>query len=313
MPMKNLVALLRRPLALVVVLAAVTAVAAAGCGGGGTESRVAAPVSAQALSESAQASAEETSAEFTFSMTMTAPGFGEAVSFSGSGAFDSANETASMKFDMSSFAQLMDGLGGVVGGPDLGNADDWKIEIVQAGGIIYMKFPLLSSQIPGGKPWVKIDAAKAAKLQGFDLEQLKQFESNDPRELLKFLEAVGGEIETVGTEDIGGVTTTHYRGVIDLGKFAALFPPNKRDAAASMFDSLLQQSGLGAIPVDVWLDDEQRVRRFELFMSATQPGTNESFEATMTMDISGYGRDVQVELPPADQVADVSEFIPQTP
>jgi hypothetical protein len=300
----------RRPLLAVLVLAGVFAVLAAGCGGTG-ETLVAAPVSAQTLSESAKSSAAEESARFSFAMTMTAPGLGQELGFTGEGAFDKAADRSSMSFDMSSFAQLLGSglgaLGGSSGAPDLGDPDGWKIEVMQDGQIVYMRFPLIEERLPDGKSWVKIDAAQAARMQGFDLEQLKQIGSNDPRSLLQFLEAVAGQIETVGPEEVRGVPTTHYRATIDLRRYADLFPPEQREQAASIFDSLLAQTGLSTMPVDIWLDEKERVLKAELRMSAAQPGTANGFDATMSVELYDYGEPVDLDLPSADEVIDAAD------
>lgn len=66
------------------------------------------------------------------------------------------------------------------------------------------------------------------------------------------------------------------------------------------------QSGLGEIPVDVWLDESGLVRKLTMAFSSTQPGTSGSSDASMTFEIYDYGEDVAIELPPASQVVDAS-------
>jgi hypothetical protein len=300
---------LRRPLAAVLIVAGALAALAAGCGGTG-ETLVSVPVTAQTLSDSAKSSASESSARFSFAMTMAAPALGEELGFTGEGAFDTTSDRSSISFDMSSFAQLLGaGLGafGGSGAPDLGDPDGWKIDILQDGQVIYMRFPLIEERLPGGKSWIKIDAAQAARMQGFDLEQLKQIGSNDPRDLLQFLEAVAGTIETVGPDEVRGVPTTHYRATIDLRRYADLFPPDQREQAASLFDSLLAQTGLSTMPVDIWLDEEKRVLKAELRMSAAPPGSAGGFDATVAIELYDYGKPVELDLPPADDVVDAAD------
>lgn len=300
----------RLPIAACIALATVLAALAAGCGGGGT-ALVASPLNAQTLSESARSSAAESSARFSFVMSMTAPGFGGELGFTGDGAFDRTSDRATMSFDMSSFAQLLGaGLGalGGTGAPDFGDPDAWKIDILQDGQIVYIRFPLVAERLPGGKAWVKIDAAQAARTQGFDLEQLRQITENDPRDVLQFLEAVAGDVETVGPDEVRGVPAVRYRAAIDLRRYADLFPPQQRQEAASLLDSVVQQTGLETMPVDIWLDDQQRVLKLELQMSAVQPGSTESFEARITIEMYDYGKPVELDLPPADDVVDAAEL-----
>jgi hypothetical protein len=302
----------RRPLAAALVLAALVAALAVGCGAG-QEATIASPLTAQTLSQTAKRSANESSARFSFSMNMSAPGLGEDLGFTGEGAFDAAAERASLRFDMSAFAAVIGAGLGALGGDataDFGDPEAWKIELLQDGEVVYLRFPLLADQLPEGKSWVRVDVRKAAGLQGFDLGQLEQLGSNDPRELLKLLEAVAGELETVGGEEVRGAETTHYRGTIDLRRYAQLFPPDKREEAASMLDSIVAQAGLDAMPVDVWIDDDQRVRKVELSLSAAAPGTSESFDATVTIEMYDYGVAVDLDLPSPSDVVDASALVP---
>jgi hypothetical protein len=242
-------------------------------------------------------------------MEMTFPGATESFGFSGDGAFDSGADRASLSFDLSSFAGLLGGLfAGAAGedAPDFGDADAWKIEAVQDGTVMYLRFPAVSDELPDGKSWVRIDPTTMAEAQGFDFEQFEQFTSNDPRKMLDFLKAVSGEVETVGTEELRGVSTTHYRATVDLRNYERLVPAEDREELSSMFGELIEQSGVSEMPFDVWLDDAGLVRKLELTFSQTQPGTTDVAEASMAFELYDYGADVEIELPPASQVVDAS-------
>jgi len=293
-------------------LAALSLALVAGCGGSGGNTAVAGePISFQELAKSASSSSDATSGRFAFDMTMSFPGADEPFAFSGEGAFDARSKRASFSVDMSSLASLLGGLfAGMAGsstasGPDFDDPSAWKIEAVQDGTVSYVRFPALDEQLPNGKSWIRTDSRTAAG-QGFDVSQFDQLASNDPRELLDFLQGVSGEIETVGSEVLRGVKTTHYRATIDPLEYAKLAPAEKQQELQSLVEQMAGQSGLGEIPVDVWLDESGLVRKLTMAFSATQPGTSEQSNVSMTFELYDYGEAVDIALPPQSEVVDAS-------
>ena len=293
-------------------LAALSLAFVAGCGGSGGNTAVAGePISFQELAKSASSSSDATSGRFAFDMTMSFPGADEPFAFSGEGAFDARSKRASFSVDMSSLASLLGGLfAGMAGsstasGPDFDDPSAWKIEAVQDGTVSYVRFPALDEQLPNGKSWIRTDSRTAAG-QGFDVSQFDQLASNDPRELFDFLQGVSGEIETVGLEVLRGVKTTHYRATIDPLEYAKLAPAEKQQELQSLVEQMADQSGLGEIPVDVWLDESGLVRKLTMAFSATQPGTSEQSNVSMTFELYDYGEAVDIALPPQSEVVDAS-------
>jgi hypothetical protein len=283
----------------------------AGCGGGGTAAGTDEPISFEQLSRAATTSAEAATGRFSFSMEMTMPGAPKPFAFSGEGAFDASSNRAALSLDFSSFAELLGGLvAGLAGSsadvPDFDDESAWQIEAVQDGEVMYMRFPAVSSQLPAGKSWVRMDLGEAGKAQGFDFSELRDFTSNDPRKMLDFLRAASEQIETVGTEELRGVGTTHYRATVNLADYDKLAPASKREELRSMLGEMIEQTGLDEIPVDVWLDELGLVRRLDMSFTATQPGTTDSVQATMTFEVYDYGEVVDVELPPAAEVVDAA-------
>jgi hypothetical protein len=169
--------------------------------------------------------------------------------------------------------------------------------------IMYLKLGFLSTMIPGGKPWVKLDLAKAGKAAGIDLSQLMGGASQNPADSLALLRSEGDFTE-VGTETLGGVETTHYNGTIDLTKAAA--------ARGVSADVIKRLEGVGApsvFPADVWVDKSGYVRRFETSYDQTIDGSPMSMK--MRMDLSDYGTSVDVSPPPAADVFDATELASQ--
>jgi len=291
------------------ILAACAAVAA-GCGGGASSSAIQAePISFEKIAQSASTSADATSGRFSFDMSMTFPGADEQFSFSGTGAFDAASKRASFAVDMSAFAKLLGGFAAALGGgnasdlPDFDDPAGWKINVVQDGDVAYLWFPAIDAQLPSGKTWIRASESDA-KAGGVDVQELESFSSSDPRELLDALRSLSGDLETVGTEELRGVETTHYRAVVDpveLAKGAA----TAGQATDGLFDLLIARRGIGDVPVDVWIDANGLVRKVSMEVSASEQASPAG-AATVSFELWDYGERVAIDLPPASQVADAS-------
>jgi hypothetical protein len=291
---------LRKLLALLSLVGAV--VVLGGCGGAGALE----PVTLDELTQAASASAEAPSGRFDLSLEMTYTGLATPFQFTGKGAYDTAADRAALTFDLSAIVKLFGGLvGGQGAGADL-SPDAWRIEAIQDGTVVYMRFPAIADQLPAGKTWVRVDAEETARSAGIELSGLEQFTDEDPRALLDFLKAVSGEIEVVGSEELRGVTTTHYRATIDLRHYEQLVPPSRRKEVRDMLGDFVQQAGLTEMPFDVWLDDDGYVRKVETSFSASPEGVSGAAEASMVFELYDYGAEVGIVPPPAADVADVS-------
>jgi hypothetical protein len=294
-------------------LAALTALVASvvvGCGGTQTSDAVGGPVSFAQLSKAATASVDAGTGRFEFTMQMSFPGAGEPLSFKGTGAFDSSAKRSSLELDLSSFAKLLGGAfaGGASDAPSFDDPALWRVEVVQDGVVMYMRFPALAGQLPAGTSWVRADLRQLGQAKGFDLEQLQELTGSDPRKMLDYLRAVSGDIETVGVEQLRGVETTHYHATVDLLRYEKLVPAAKRKELKTLLGDVVEQSGLRELPVDVWLDGFGLVRKLQMRFSATQPGLTEPAEAALGFELYDYGKRIVIELPPASDVVDISSL-----
>jgi hypothetical protein len=295
----------------VAVLAA-CALAAAGCGGGTSSSGVVGdPISFQELARSATTSADATSGRFSFDMSLSFPGADEPFALSGEGAFDTASERASFAVDMSSFAKLLGGFVAGLGGanasdlPDFDDPDGWKIEVIQDGPDGYVRFPAIDDQLPAGKTWIR-GGQSDVNAGGFDFQELESFTKSDPRKLLEALRSVSGDVETVGTEELHGVQTTHYRAVVDPAELAKGAAAGGQGGTADALVDQLAVRSAGDVPLDVWIDADGLVRRLSLELSSAKAETSQSSDVSISFELWDYGDVVEIELPPASQVADAS-------
>lgn len=300
-PMHTPVVTVRRLLALLSILT--LALVAAGCGA----NTAAIGPDLTSFASAANASAASDTGRFELEAKITLPGTDKGFGFSASGGFDTPNQRAQMSLDLSSLAQLLAGFGQSLGGSSSGDLPSdpgsWRLEVIQNGDTVYVRTPLLDGKLPAGKTWVEGKAKDLATQGGSQLGQFGSLAGTDPRDAFAYLKAVSGSIETVGGESVRGVDTTHYRATIDPAKIESMLPAEQRQGLGSL-DGLLGQAGLGAIPLDVWIDAEQRVRKLEL--SLALGSGDQAAGAHLTMELYDYGQPLDVSLPPAGQVVDAA-------
>lgn len=294
---------------LVPVLAAL-ALAACGGGGNGGGDGAAVPTGGDSADSVLAAAATNASgagsSKVAFTITVQVPQQEGPITLSGDGAFDYETQQGELTYD---FGDLF-----AASGQSLPGADE-PIEIILDGTVVYMKFGLLSSVLPGAKPWIKFDVESLASQEGIDLSQFESINQGDPSQILEYLRAAGS-VEEVGTEEVRGVETTRYKGVIDLDQAVELAPADVRDQVRQSIDQLKEQTGLTELPVEVWVDGDGLPARiqysFEGSIAAAATGTDtEGFTTIFTMELYDWGTEVTVEPPPASEVTDISELTAQ--
>jgi len=266
---------------LVLALVVLAALAASACGG---SEPTAEQLSPDAVVLAASKTNETGSYNADVSGTMEIAG--QSIDMSGTGAFDAAKQRGQMSYSMN--------LNGV----------DVDMEMVFAYPVIYMELPPESGQLPAGKKWIKMDLEKLGQEAGLNLDQMMGAGQTDPSQGLDFLRGVTG-VQAVGEEEVRGVSTTHYKGVVDLATLGKEHPEMQ-----SSIDQLVQQSGISRVPVEVWIDDDGFVRRMKQTLEGT--GSGLPMNMTMTTDLFDFGTDVSVKEPPADEVVDFSELTGQS-
>ena len=218
----------------------------AACGGGGGESAPTTPDGGTAVLASAAdqtRSAGSSKVSFTLVTELPKSIAEKPVTLTGGGEFDYANRTGSVTYD---FSELFQSLGQ--------NADD-PVEMRFIGDVFYMKFPLITNFLPSAGPWLEFDLKTLSQEGGIDLSQLQQLGQSDPSQALDYLRATGS-VETVGTEQVDGVETTHYKGTIQLDKVVEQVPADQQEQVRKAIEQLKKQTGLTEIPTDVWVDGD---------------------------------------------------------
>lgn len=224
-------------------------------------------------------------------MSMSAEG--QSFSITAEADVDNATKQAAMTMDL-----------GMMGG---------EMEMVMDDGVIYMRSPAFEG---APTPWVsldpsKMDPAAAGQFGGFGAG------TTDPSAYAGLFAGVF-DVKAAGEADIDGIATTRYTGTIDLQKVLEGFADvvgedadakttEQLEAAVEQFEAL----GIdGTIPFQIWIDEEGLPRRQRITMDFGDlvPGTGDA-EMEMTVDYSAFGEPVDVELPKASEVTDVTKMM----
>lgn len=152
-----------------------------------------------------------------------------------------------------------------------------------------------------GMRWLRIDVTEMAGGA--------QTGNQDPTAGLELLRGAD-DVEEVGEEEVRGDATTHYRATLDLERARDEAPEEQRAA----MDQAIAQLGSNELPVEVWLDEEDRVRRMRYAIDLAQMEIDAAGDAalqgtiTTTMEFWDFGVEVDVSPPPDEEVVTLEEL-----
>jgi hypothetical protein len=199
-------------------------------------------------------------------------------------------EELEMEMDLS---DLADGMLADGAGDDLGFSDmlGGTTEIVVADGVAYVRSGLLQA-FTG----VDSDAWLSSPVDSDDID-ISQAQSvmAGGDALLEALAEVGGSPETVGQEQIDGVQTTHYR--------AEITPDELVEVLGDDTDSDIELL-VTSVPLDLWIDDNDQLRRFAIVLDEGTIAANDSGLVSMSAVVtwSAIGEDFDVVAPQGEIV-----------
>jgi len=275
--------------ALAAVASVTVALAGSGCGSSATLDPVA---------QAAQTTARSGGFHMEFSGHLSVPGLAKPVVLGGTGFFNPASREGSMTITISGIpGELGGGVAGESGGGSLSMHELFKASTA------YVGSPLFAGKLPGGARWMKLDLARAGQALGINFQSLTSGGAN-PAELLDFLKGSYGSVTRMGQETVRGVQTTRYRAAIDLNKVAAAAPSAERAALRQALAKLTAQTGLHALPLEVWVDAHKVARRIALSLALTTQG--QSLQAAFSVDLFDFGATPAVQVPPASETYEPS-------
>lgn len=275
MPPRLLVALLAVLVALPVL---------SGCGSEDT-------LSPEAVASAADATVAKGGTKIAMEVEATTPGVGK-LRMRGVGAMDTRTQRGQLTLEASETPAAIE-------------KDQLKQEIVFDKLVIYLRGEAFAAVLEKGKRWIKIDVAKAGKQAGLDLSSLTQ-SGQDPSQSLRLLRAVSDDIKKLGEDDVRGVKTTHYKATVDLEKYPDTVPAKDRAAARTTIQTLIKATGQRKSPVEFWLDEDKLVRRYVQSLNVKAGGAKSAVH--QKIDFYDYGTKVDVTIPPADEVHDLTDI-----
>jgi hypothetical protein len=249
-----------------------------------TEAAVGAQVDPSVIAEAAQKTAEAKTARIATLVRVAEPGGQQR--FGGRGRFDFERRAGEMTLEL---------IEGESAG--FGNA-----KAVFVDSTVYYELPV--GALGGGKRWIQLDLQNIADASGLDFGPLVQGSQADPTQYLLWLGALGPGITKIGEEDVRGVPTSRYRAAVDLNLLEQQAPPGKEAEWAAYVQTLRDRLGVAFIPVEIWVDDEGLIRRFNHEYGFSAEGTT----AVVTTEIFDFGVPVNVTAPPPDQVVTMTDL-----
>ena len=253
-----------------------------------------------------KAAAQATSEVESFSMTMTMQAVGvdelpgDPVIMAIDGVFTEDGTVGSMRMDMSGMVDAMgDELtgGGEMDAMALEMFDEpW--EIVLDGEDMYLRMPILA-MLGVDAEWIRSPIESG----GGDFGTGGVGQATSAAEMAQLLEGAG-DVTEVGTEEIDGVSTTHYSVELDWDALAASV--GEAEAAE------LGEVAAGALSMDVWIDGDGLLRRMEMEMDmgalGADLGTGSSGSILMVMELRDFDEPVEVQIPDPSEVTDADDL-----
>lgn len=155
-----------------------------------------------------------------------------------------------------------------------------------------------ASRRTGGKAWIYIDMNKALGTMGVGALP----STGNPGQFLQYLRTAGATPTRVGSVSIHGVATTEYRATIDLNRYAQQY-----HVPTNTISAMKAAVGGHTIPVEAWIDTQNRVRRLHVAFTECVAGNRLQF--SMTMGIYGFGPAPHVQFPARGAVYNLTPLV----
>jgi len=157
------------------------------------------------------------------------------------------------------------------------------MELILLGQAMYMK----SAELGTGDTWIKIDLSDPDSLFGMIGK------ATDPEIMFEAMQSPK-LLELVGTEDVDGVATNHYRITMDPSQYLAAM-----EFPAAMADMLPKE-----LVTEMWIDADNLPRKFTQTIEVPSAAGGAATSSTTEGTYSDFGTDVEIEAPPADEVTE---------
>ena len=266
-----------------VAVVVVAALALFGLPGGGSESSS----SVTAVAEAAKRTASYPGARMTLDAQMEIPGSETGMTMEGAGIYNSAGRSrttlTTTELPPEAAAQFPEGI-----------EMEQVAELTPGTFVTYMRSNMFG-ELPDDAEWMKLDMS----------EETPDSASMDPRSTLRQLRSTS-ELETLGTEVVRGVETTHYRALVDQEAEIERLRSEGDDAAADALEQAIDATETSTFEMEVWVSERQVIRRFAIEMPFGPTMQNATMR--MTSDLYDFGVNPEIELPDDEDAFDATEI-----
>ena len=131
-------------------------------------------------------------------------------------------------------------------------------------------------------------------------------DGDSPTQLLEALSDASAEVEDLGQEDVRGVSTTHYRAVLDL----STLEEHLSEEELAELGGDIGDIDMVDFPIDIWIGEDGDVYRYSVEVDASTAGadTDDFLGMTMMFEMWDYGADIVIEAPPPEEIATEDEI-----
>jgi len=180
-----------------------------------------------------------------------------------------------------------------------GLASPLRFDAVGTKQTMYMRSRVFSAELPPGDRWLATEVGLGQSAQ-------TSLASNSGSESqLAMLHAAGGQVDDLGEETVRGVSTTRYRGTVDLSRYADQLREEGKETGAHEYEQLAKAMP-APIPVEAWLDDRGLVRRMRMVMGLPTTGGAPTVSMDLTMEFFDFGIAPNVDIPPSSETFDAT-------
>jgi hypothetical protein len=231
---------------------------------------------------------------------VTSPALGSPVTATGSGVVDLRDQASSMSLTMNlgNDPRVVQALGG----------STLRMDMVTDGPAIYIKLPAaLTASLPtSGKSWIEVDLSKLSSVPGLS-SLAGNPTASDPRQILQSLRSVSNSVVDEGAQRIGKTATTHYHAQLSFSHLADALPAAERGAFTKAISGLQNALPTDGLPVDVWIDAHDLVRRVVMALDVNVPA-GPSLQETVTVDLDHYGPQRRPAAPASSEVLKLNDL-----
>jgi hypothetical protein len=185
-----------------------------------------------------------------------------------------------------------------------------NLEVVIDGDTAYLELPATE-----GDDWMRIDLS-ALFDEDLGMGGPAGIPFQDPTNNLRLLGGSALHAQEAGEETIDGTDTTRYELVIDIEDAATEASQEVQDAV----EATAERTGLTELAMEVWIDDDDLIRRVAYTLDLDQAEVTETDDdtdsevvadpegsVTVTVEYRDFGATLDIEVPDEDDVIDLDE------